>query len=106
MAVFVFALRCGVLVLGCLLLAGGACAQDVDRDEDGLDDRLEQALLERFLPEFHVSKNDCADVPVSFVPGQEHPRVAAADGTIYGQATPGKLSGSGVQRIELRYFHL
>ncbi len=76
-----------------------------DADGDGLPDTLEQALLERFLPQFHVSGTDCDLMPSSFAPGESEPRVMARDGTIYGQASLSRTH-PGVLRVELRYFHL
>ncbi|MCU0228865.1 MAG: hypothetical protein MUF01_14620 [Bryobacterales bacterium] len=76
-----------------------------DADADGLPDSLEQALLERFLPRFHVSAGDCDLRPSRFLPGQASPRVLRQDGAIYGQASPSHAQ-PGALRIELRYYHL
>lgn len=81
-----------------MLWAPAASAQDLDRD--GLTDQLEQALLDRFLPAFHVSAGECDGLPASFAPGTEHPTVSARNGTIHGRAFP---SAGGV---EVQYFHL
>lgn len=88
------AMLCGLL---CTALWLGAA----DLDRDGLEDELEQQLLERFRPVFVISANDCDARPASFHPGKPHPEVLARDGTIYGQAFP---LPDGL--IELHYFHL
>jgi hypothetical protein len=60
----------------------------VDLDRDGLEDGLEQRLLERFRPTFVLSEDECDEAPARFEPGAVHPIAVARDGTIYGQATP------------------
>jgi hypothetical protein len=98
------------LLLVCLLVvfALPALGQEPpaadDADGDGLTESFEQALLERFLPRFHVTREDCAGLPAAFAPNEAEPRVLAQDGTIYGQAFPVKSSDG--PRIELHYFHL
>jgi hypothetical protein len=91
------------LLLG-LLFPLAAQTTGEDADGDGLSDALEQALLERFLPRFHVTQGECAGLPAFFAPGEGTPRVLAADGAIYGQAFP--LPRPEGPRIELHYFHL
>ncbi|MCW5965313.1 MAG: hypothetical protein KIT83_14860 [Bryobacterales bacterium] len=77
----------------------------VDADGDGLPDALEQALLERFLPRFHISAIDCDQLPATFAPNETTPRPLARDGRIYGQAFP--VNGmSASPRIELHFYHL
>ncbi|MDZ7639017.1 MAG: hypothetical protein U5J83_12350 [Bryobacterales bacterium] len=75
-----------------------------DADGDGLPDAFEQALLERFLPRFFVSRNECSDLPAEFALNEPDPRVLAANGTIYAQAFP--VRGEDGEWIELHYFHL
>ncbi|MCZ2156825.1 MAG: hypothetical protein LC114_23505 [Bryobacterales bacterium] len=75
-----------------------------DVDGDGLDDGFEQALLERFLPQFYLSHGECADKPAAFAPGEKEPRALALDGTIYGQAFP--VSDGNAHWVELHYYHL
>ena len=82
-----------------LLWVPAAAAQDLDRD--GLDDPIEQALLERFIPTFVLSAGECDGLPASFASGTEHPMLAASNGTIHGRAFP---AAGGA--IELQYFHL
>jgi hypothetical protein len=95
-----------------LFLAGTARGQPAvvpivfDDDADGLPDRFEQDLLERFAPSFFVSAVDCDVMPAEFVPDSPAPRLVARNGTIYGQvfrrpwlAAPGRF-------IEIHYFHL
>jgi hypothetical protein len=94
----------GLLVLFAYPALGQEPAPTDDQDGDGLSEALEQALLERFLPRFHVTKNDCGGLPAAFAPDEAEPRVLAQDGTIYGQAFP--VDSSDGSRIELHYFHL
>ncbi|MBS1816154.1 MAG: hypothetical protein JSS87_14885 [Acidobacteria bacterium] len=90
---------CGaVLLVLCCMTA--AAQVPLDSDHDGLDDTLEQALLERFVPIFMVSKEDCSVAPARFREDIALPTVAADDGTIYGQAF---RTGAG---IELHFYHL
>ncbi|MCC7342363.1 MAG: hypothetical protein IT170_14875 [Bryobacterales bacterium] len=84
--------------------ASAAVDSSADLDLDTLPDAFEQALLERFLPRFFVSRNECAELPAEFAPNEPDPRATAANGTIYGQAFP--VSGADGTRIELHYFHL
>jgi hypothetical protein len=85
------------------LLAVPAAAQDLDRD--GVPDRLEQALLERFAPTLLLTADECDGAPASFEPFAREPRVSAKDGTIYGQAFRA-ASGHDAVDIELHFFHL
>lgn len=88
-------LRVGLL----LLLAASLRGADLDRD--GLDDALEQRLLGQFLPVFLVSGGECDVAPAEFVAGEAEPRVAARNGTIYGQVLRRDAS-----RVEVHYYHL
>lgn len=82
-------------------LSGVAVATDTDRD--GLSDQVEAQLLNKFAPEFMISRNDCSVRPAAFFAGIKNPTVSADDGTIYGQAFPRK----GVRNeVELHYYHL
>ena len=88
-------------------LAGGEArqigAQDLDRD--GIPDRLEQALLEKFAPTLLLARGECDGLPASFIPNSAWPRVRAKDATLYGQAF--RVRGSdGRAAIELHFFHL
>ncbi|HEX9201731.1 MAG TPA: hypothetical protein VF865_19390, partial [Acidobacteriaceae bacterium] len=47
--------------LRCQTQAAGAAAH-VDSDADGLDDAVEQQLLEQFAPRFMVGRGDCSGV--------------------------------------------
>ncbi len=87
------------ILCGLLLSAGWLPAEDLDRD--GLDDGLEQRLLEQFRPVFIVSARDCDGRPAAFRQGSPTPEVVARDGTIYGQAF--RLPEG---RVELHFFHL
>lgn len=84
-----------------------AAAADLDRD--GLDDALEQQLLERFVPSFRIDPKDCDVKPAQFRAGAADPEVAARDGTLYGQATPNGVAKRGTPNgsaIELHFYHL
>lgn len=84
-----------------LAFVAAATLAAADLDQDGLDDVVEQRLLETFAPRFLLSSGECDGLPARFAPDEAQPRVIARDGTIYGQASP--RSGG---RIELRFFHL
>lgn len=73
---------------------------------DGLDDRLEQALLERFLPTFLLSAGECDGLPASFEPGSPEPRLRAKNGTIYGQVFRVAPMDRAQVAVEIHYFHL
>ncbi len=77
-----------------------------DLDGDGLDDALEQVLLDRFEPTFQVSRSECAGQPSEFGTGLERPVAVAANGTIYGQAFPAKPVGLDGSFVEIHYYHL
>ncbi len=87
----------GLFLLGGLLLAGNR--QDLDRD--GVPDKLEQALLERFAPELVLSGEECDGLPAELTAGTRDPVVLARNGVLYGQAF--RQRG---RFIELHYFHL
>jgi hypothetical protein len=87
-------------------LAGAQAVQEVDSDHDGLSDALEQALLERFVPRFQVSRTDCAVKPALFAEGLTKPTVVDRDGTIYGQVTRRESSKDGGAEVEVHYYDL
>lgn len=79
---------------------------EIDSDHDGLSDAREQALLERFMPRFQVSKTDCAVKPALFAEGLRKPTVVERDGTIYGQVTP-RVSAKGEDAVvEVHFYDL
>jgi hypothetical protein len=80
-----------------------AVAQDLDFDR--IDDRLEQALLEKFTPTLLLAAGECDGLPASFAPFSLDPVARAKDATIYGQAFSLPSSG-GRAEIELHFFHL
>jgi hypothetical protein len=86
-----------------LAAAVPSAAQDLDRD--GLSDRLEQSLLERFAPTLLLARGECDGVPASFRPFSASPRVLEKDATLYGQAFRIRSSGDRAL-IELHFFHL
>ena len=91
------------LIAVSLAVAVPAAAQDLDRD--GLPDRLEQQLLDKFTPTLLLTHGECDGVPASFVPNVPEPQVLAKDATLYGQAF--SLSAAdGRWQVELHFFHL
>jgi hypothetical protein len=79
---------------------------EVDTDGDGLSDLREQALLERFVPRFQVSRADCAVKPALFEEGVAKPTVVERDGTIYGQVTPRERVRGGDAVVEVHFYDL
>jgi hypothetical protein len=73
----------------------------VDLDRDGLDDRLEQELLQRFLPDFRVHRKECDALPAEFAPNEISPRAIARNGVIYGRVVPRRAG-----EVAIQYFHL
>jgi hypothetical protein len=71
-----------------------------DLDRDGIDDVLEQRLLEQFAPRFHVATGDCDVLPSEFEPGRAEPVSKARNGTLYGQVSPSQ------DGFEIHYYHL
>lgn len=77
-----------------------------DSDGDGLEDRFEQLLLERFAPELMLSVRECDSLPAEFHPGKEAPLLLAKNATIYGQVFPTHPTGRRGAFIEVHYYHL
>ena len=90
-----------VVLLSCTLQLVAQSSAEPDSDHDGLSDRLEQELLERFRPTLMISASDCASRPARFVDDSVTPRVAAKDGTLYGQ-----VSRRSHDRVEIHYYTL
>lgn len=80
----------------------GADDRAADLDRDGLPDRLEQELLEKFAPRFLISAAECDVLPARFRPDAPDPALLEKDGTIYGRSAPWGPGGG----VELQYFHL
>jgi hypothetical protein len=80
--------------------------EEVDSDHDGLSDAREQALLERFVPRFQVSRTDCGVKPALFEEGVAKPTVVERDGTIYGQVTPRERAKGGDAVVEVHFYDL
>lgn len=95
-----------ILIAAAIVTAAALPASAQDLDRDGLDDALEQRLIEQFVPVFLLSADECDGVPASFVGASVKPIVAAQDGTIYAQATPAPGVDPSGHTIELHYFHL
>lgn len=83
---------------GCILMLS-LTAGDLDRD--GIDDGLEQKLLQQFLPVFYLSAGECDVLPAEFEPGRKEPVVQARNGVVYG-----RVSSAGQGRLQVQYFHL
>ncbi|MFB3142574.1 MAG: hypothetical protein ACE1Z2_07175 [Acidobacteriota bacterium] len=77
-----------------------------DLDHDGLEDSFEQEILLRFLPDFRVSKTECAGLPAEFLPDRLEPQPVALNGTIYGQVFPVSPNGISGSSLEVHYYHL
>ena len=77
-----------------------------DIDNDGLDDQFEQLVLERFVPTWMVSAEECDSLPAEFQPNNQFPQLLAKNGTIYGQVFPIDLPGRSGVFIEAHYYHL
>jgi hypothetical protein len=78
----------------------------IDSDQDGLTDELEQALLVEFAPRFLIGQGDCSNVPAEFQPGILAPQVKTENGAIYGQIFPAKDLIDGASVVEIHYYHL
>jgi hypothetical protein len=99
----------GLLAFAMLFFGTLAQAQssiEVDSDHDSLSDVQEQALLEKFLPRFQVSRTDCAVKPAMFAEGIQKPTVTKRDGTIYGQVTPRETTNSRDAIVEIHFYDL
>jgi hypothetical protein len=99
----------GLLLFSWVWIGTLACAQgpvEVDTDHDGLSDLREQALLERFVPRFQVSRADCAVKPALFEEGVTKPTVMERDGTVYGQVTPRESAKGGDAVVEIHFYDL
>ena len=83
-----------------------AAGLQVDSDHDGLSDALEQELLVQFMPSFMIGQHDCSIRPAEFETGISMPKVAADNGTIYGQAFPAKTPNDHTTMAELHFYHL
>ncbi len=81
-------------------------APALDSDADGLSDGLEQQLLLQFTPTLHIGREDCSNQPARFAPGVLTPRVAAEDGTLYGQVFPARTSTPDHPEVEVHFYHL
>ena len=66
----------------------------VDSDQDGMSDALEQALLVQFRPTSMVGQQDCSSGPAEFRPGVHKPPAGIRQRPIYGQVfSPPFLGG-------------
>ena len=96
-----------IALFGCAASAAGAASlPENDSDGDGLSDRFEQRLLDRFSPRFFLSADDCSVKPARFAPSSLIPVPSADDGTIYGQVSPAQASSGPGRAIELHFYHL
>ena len=97
-----------ILALGIFVggLANVTFAGAPDRDSDDVSDALEQALIERFRPQFWVDVNDCAGLPAEFQADSAEPRVLAHNGAIYARVSPSTVLGSDRAALTVSYYHL
>jgi len=97
-----------LLALGMLVgaLANVTFADATDRDNDDVSDALEQALIERFRPQFWLDVNECAGLPAEFQADAAEPRVLAQNGTIYARVSPSTALGSESAALTVSYYHL
>ncbi len=75
-----------------------------DFDGDGIDDAVEQAVLEQFRPGLLISAGECDGLPAEFVAGANAPIVAARNGTLYARVSP--FTARPGHWLELHYYHL
>jgi hypothetical protein len=78
----------------------------VDSDQDGMSDAVEQALLVQFVPFFMVGRQDCSNTPAEFQPDISTPEVKAENGTIYGQVFPAKAKSTADPVAEIHFYYL
>ncbi len=78
----------------------------VDSDQDGMSDALEQALLVQFRPTFIVGRQDCSNIPSEFRRGAHEPEPETENGTIYGQVFPSRTAVGALPTAEIHYYHL
>ena len=57
------------ILIAAAIVAAALPASAQDRDRDGLDDAIEQRLIEKFVPSFLLSADECDGVPASFTGG-------------------------------------
>lgn len=94
---------CGKFLAAVLVLLAPGLLKAEDKDRDGIADALESQLLQQFAPRFLVSGGECDTLPAEFQPGLVTPRVAARNGTIYGQVF---RHPERPEFLELHYYHL
>ena len=97
-----------LLLLGVFLggITDVTLASAADRDGDGVSDALEQALVERFQPQFWLDVNECAERPAEFRTDSVEPRVFAHNGAIYTRVSPSIAMGSDRVALTVSYYHL
>jgi hypothetical protein len=78
----------------------------VDSDQDGMSDALEQALLVQFRPTFMVGRQDCSNIPSEFRAAALEPEPETENGTIYGQVFPSRTAVGALPTAEIHYYHL
>jgi len=77
-----------------------------DIDSDGIHDRLEQLLLEKFAPKFMLSEEECDALPSEFLPQKQEPQLMVKNGTVYGQVFPIVRPDKPGIFVEIHYYHL
>ena len=83
-----------------LLLVLSITVSAADLDRDGIDDDLEQTLLQKFVPKFIINGADCDSAPSEFARDAVEPKSIAKNGTVYGQVL---RSG---EFLEIHFYHL
>ena len=97
-----------LLALGMLIgaFANVTFADATDRDNDDISDALEQALIERFRPQFWLDVNECGGLPAEFQADAAEPRVLTQNGTIYARVSPSTALGPESAALTVSYYHL
>ncbi len=94
------------LLITPLILCAPVLPSTVDSDRDGISDKFEQQLLQKFVPRFHLSSRECNGFPAEFQAGSKEPRPSKSNGTIYGQVFPVALPNRAGFHIEVHFYHL
>ena len=93
-------------VLLCLFALGIAYSIELDTDRDGLSDEFEEALMLKFVPSFHITRDACDISPAEFHKASLEPKVKARNGTVYGQVFPVTRDGVAGDFIEIHFYLL
>ncbi len=94
------------LLIISVALIQSAVPSSEDDDLDGIPNELEQQLLQRFVPQFFLSAQECDGSPAEFHSGSAEPRPKNKNGTVYGQVFPASREAGAGSFIEIHYYHL